>query len=165
VVTEQFADFYAATKNAAYATVLSAIGDPTATDDALAEAYTRALSRWGRLREHPEPLGWVVVTALNVHRSWWRRVRREIGGLHVDHPIEPVPLMAVNPALRAEILRLPHRQREVLGLRLVAGLSAERTAYVLGIAEATVHVHLHRALATLRARLDLPVTAPKGTSQ
>jgi DNA-directed RNA polymerase specialized sigma24 family protein len=33
---------------------------------------------------------------------------------------------------------------------VIADLSADRTAEILGISPATVHVHLHRALSNLR---------------
>ncbi|MFD0592735.1 RNA polymerase sigma factor [Catellatospora coxensis] len=55
--------------------------------------------------------------------------------------------------LRALVMALPTRQREVVALRLLADLSAEETGRTLRIGAATVHVHLHRALATLRTRL------------
>jgi RNA polymerase sigma-70 factor (ECF subfamily) len=56
--------------------------------------------------------------------------------------------------LKVLIARLPRRQREVVALRVLADLSAEETGALLGIAPATVHVHLHRALAALRLWLS-----------
>ena len=41
----------------------------------------------------------------------------------------------------------------MVALRILAGLTAEETAEALDIAPATVHVHLHRALAALRVHL------------
>ena len=60
--------------------VVAATGDRTGAEDAVAEAFTRAYARWARVAKHPTPTGWVIRTALNVYRSWWRRLRRERPG-------------------------------------------------------------------------------------
>ena len=52
---------------------------------------------------------------------------------------------------RALLSRLPCHQRELLTLRVVAGLSAEQTGNVLGMSAGAVRVAQHRALARLRA--------------
>jgi RNA polymerase sigma-70 factor (ECF subfamily) len=56
---------------------------------------------------------------------------------------------------------LPRRQREVVAMRVLADLSAEETGALLGIAPATVHVHLHRALGTLREQVAGAPTDPR----
>lgn len=58
-------------------------------------------------------------------------------------------------ALVDELLdHLPDVQREILRLRVVAGLSAEETAAALGMTTGAVRVAQHRALAKLRQRLN-----------
>jgi RNA polymerase sigma-70 factor, ECF subfamily len=52
---------------------------------------------------------------------------------------------------RALLSRLPNHQRELVLLRVVAGLSAEETGNVLGMSAGAVRVAQHRALARLRA--------------
>ena len=52
---------------------------------------------------------------------------------------------------RALLARLPAAQRRVLLLRVVGGLSAEETGYVLDMSPGAVRVAQHRALARLRA--------------
>jgi RNA polymerase sigma-70 factor (ECF subfamily) len=54
----------------------------------------------------------------------------------------------------ASLLRvLPVRQREILVLRVVVGLSAEETAEAVGSTPGAVRVTQHRALARLRRAL------------
>lgn len=48
---------------------------------------------------------------------------------------------------------LPPRQREILVLRLIVGLSAAETAVVVGLTPTAVRVTQHRALAKLRGAL------------
>lgn len=52
--------------------------------------------------------------------------------------------------LRALLDELPDKQREILVLRVVVGLSAEETARAVGATPGTVRVAQHRALARLR---------------
>ena len=52
---------------------------------------------------------------------------------------------------RALLSLLPDNQRELLTLRVVAGLSAQETGNVLGMSAGAVRVAQHRALARLRA--------------
>jgi RNA polymerase sigma-70 factor (ECF subfamily) len=68
----------------------------------------------------------------------------------------PGPEDAVVASLEAEraralLRRLPVHQRELLALRLMAGLSAEETGDALGMSPGAVRVAQHRALARLRA--------------
>lgn len=150
---DEFADFYAARKDAVLRAVVAVTGDRPGAEDAVAEAFTRAYARWARVAEHPSPTAWVSRTALNAYRSGWRRLRRE-------RPVDPVP-PGRQPAaergsegldldLRRLVMSLPRRQREVVALRILADLSAHQVGAVLGIETATVHVHLHRALESLR---------------
>ncbi|MEV8614893.1 sigma-70 family RNA polymerase sigma factor [Amycolatopsis sp. NPDC051373] len=49
---------------------------------------------------------------------------------------------------------LPDRQREILVLRVIIGLSAEETAEALGLTAGAVRVQQHRALTRLRKELN-----------
>jgi RNA polymerase sigma-70 factor (ECF subfamily) len=155
---DDFGAFYAVSKDAVFRAVLAVSGDRHAAEDAVAEAYARAWSRWRQLTDHPNPTAWVVLTALNVRRSWWRRLRRELLGTSPERPATTgvAGLTPLSTEVRDAVGALPRRQREVVALRILAELSAEETGEALGIAPATVHVHLHRALAALRAHLGAP---------
>ncbi len=151
-----FGEFYLSRKDSVLRAVLAATADRTGAEDAVAEAFARAYARWAKVREHPNPAGWVVLTALNVRRSWWRRLRRELlSGAPPEKPTAPAE-DELSDRVRAAVLALPRRQREVVALRVLCGFAVEEVGEVLGIAPATVHVHLHRALAALRGGLDLP---------
>ena len=148
-----FAEFYLATRDAAFRAVLAAGASRATAEDAVAEAYARACARWTMLEGHPDPFAWVMRTAFNWQRSWWRRTRLESLGAAIPDKIHLVPETA-DTRLRELVRRLPSRQRAVVALRVIADLSAERTAEILGISPATVHVHLHRALTALRKQTE-----------
>ncbi|HEY7224153.1 MAG TPA: sigma-70 family RNA polymerase sigma factor [Micromonosporaceae bacterium] len=152
-----FAEFYLASKDRVFRTVFAATGSRADAEDAVAEAYTRALARWRRLQQQANPAGWVVITAMNFHRSVWRRRRREDRRDPPERPEVGTSADRCLPSdLRRLVLALPRRQREVVALRLIADLSAEETGRLLGISTATVHVHLHRALIALRSQRTSP---------
>jgi RNA polymerase sigma-70 factor, ECF subfamily len=70
-----------------------------------------------------------------------------------ENPGPEEMVVAYIEAQRARDLlaRLPGHQRELLVLRVVAGLTAEETGNVLGMSAGAVRVAQHRALARLRA--------------
>jgi RNA polymerase sigma-70 factor (ECF subfamily) len=148
-----FAEFYASSKDDCLRVVLASTGDMQAAEDLVAEAFARAWAAWRSVSRHPAPRAWVVRTALNARVSWWRRHRREVAlgradGLAAapgDEDADPV-----DRQLMAALLRLPPRQRQVVGLRLFLDLDTARTAEVLGIAPGTVTAHMTRAIAALR---------------
>ena len=161
---DDFAGFFGARRDTVYRTVLFAVGDRAAAEDAVGEAFARAYQRWPAVRRHPNPTAWVIRVALNVSRSWWRRRRREFLTGDDTALAAPAlrsgrePIERLDERLEAELARLPRRQREVVALRILADLSAEDAARLLGMAPATVHVHLHRALGSLRRALAEPPT-------
>ncbi len=55
--------------------------------------------------------------------------------------------------LRALLDELPEKQREILVLRIVVGLSAEETAEIVGASPGAVRVAQHRALSRLRKHI------------
>jgi RNA polymerase sigma-70 factor (ECF subfamily) len=61
--------------------------------------------------------------------------------------------------LRALLDELPEKQREILVLRIVVGLSADETAEIVGASPGAVRVAQHRALTRLRK------TAPRSLVQ
>lgn len=151
---EDFVTFYERTKDQSLRAVVAAGADPYGAEDAVAEAFARAFAKWESIAKHPAPQGWVVATALNYRRSWWRRTRRE--SLRQDLPDTPgsCDASAFDQTLLRALRRLPTRQREVVVFRLLLDLDAAATAAALGIAPNTVGVHLHRALQTLRRELS-----------
>jgi RNA polymerase sigma-70 factor (ECF subfamily) len=60
----------------------------------------------------------------------------------------------LNALLRAAIEGLPDRQREIVTLRDVEGMSSQEACEVLGISEANQRVLLHRGRSKLRSALE-----------
>ena len=152
MTASDFEEFYAETRDAVYRAVVLATRRPDRAEEAVAEAFARALERWDVLSEHPNPVGWVVRTAMNQFVSGWRIWRRE-GPAPSDVVAVPDESRSLDPFLLRQLWRLPQRQREVVALRVLADLDGQQTAEALGMAEGTVGAHLSRALASLRLGL------------
>jgi RNA polymerase sigma-70 factor (sigma-E family) len=151
VSSEEFGEFYAASKDRCLRAAVASGLRPGPAEDAVAEAFARAWASWSKVRRLDQPAAWVVRTAVNADISWWRRRRREVVApalpesttTDVSHPTDLV----------AAIRGLPPRQREVVVLRYLLDLDTAATAGWLGIAPGTVTAHLHHALAALRVQL------------
>ncbi|GLZ43865.1 RNA polymerase sigma factor ShbA [Actinomycetospora sp. NBRC 106375] len=68
--------------------------------------------------------------------------------------------MSASEEMRALLEQLPPKQREILVLRVVVGLSAEETALAVGSTPGAVRVAQHRAVAKLRGVLGEPEVPP-----
>jgi RNA polymerase sigma factor (sigma-70 family) len=66
--------------------------------------------------------------------------------------------VVLRQALAAALRRLPRRQREVVVLRYLVGLSETQVAETLDISYGTVKTHLRRGIAGLRKNMDQDLT-------
>ena len=154
---EDFAAFYAATRDGCLRAICATVGDPGLAEELVAEAFSKAFAHWRKLRRHPAPQAWVIRVALNTHVTWWRKRRREVAwDMHDpahDRADSDGGSQVLDDGTLAALLALPRRQREVIALRVFLDLDNHYTAEALGIAPNTVSTHLARATATLRTTL------------
>ena len=146
--TEGFEGWYQESYRRVFASVLLVSGDHAAVADAVDEAFARALERWPRVRGMRSPTGWTFVVARNHLRRAARRAARE----RETERVEPAA-GEVDVALWTTVASLPKREREVIALRYVAGLTEAEIASTLGIAPGTVARCLHDARARLHSML------------
>ncbi|EGD40336.1 RNA polymerase sigma-E factor [Nocardioidaceae bacterium Broad-1] len=148
---DEFTEFYAGSKDRCLRAAIAYGMAPDRAEEAVAEAFARAWSRWPSVRSVDSPRAWIVRTAINADISWWRKRRRETA---VPETPEQLPRddSSFDDLLEA-VRRLPPRQRQVVALRYFLDLDAETTGHELGIARGTVSATLHQALKTLRQRL------------
>lgn len=127
---------------------------PDEAEDALHDAFLKGLER-NTSETISSVDGWVFVVA---SRSWRRRRIR-------DRLLLPWTLLAKEEApardeARTELFTalraLTLRQRQVLVLRFVIGMSQEETAELLGIARGTVAATTNHAITAMRLRLEVP---------
>jgi RNA polymerase sigma factor (sigma-70 family) len=126
------------------------LADPDRAEDIAAEALSRAYAHWSSIGHQPYREAWVVRVTMNLALNDVRRrpppLPREVVLSQED--------AAVNHLLLVDALAtVSARQREVLVLRHLAGLSEVEVAEHLGLGLGTVKTHLRRGREAMQARL------------
>jgi RNA polymerase sigma-70 factor (sigma-E family) len=124
------------------------LGDRAAAEDAAAEAMARAFADWKRVRELPYRDAWVLRVTSNIALDVLRKRRLPV--VAPSAVSEDEDTHALRVALWAALRALPRRQREIVVLRYVAGLTENEVAQLLGLSLGTVKTHVTRGRAALR---------------
>jgi DNA-directed RNA polymerase specialized sigma24 family protein len=126
--------------------------------DIAQESFARLFERWDRIESHDHARNFVYRVAVNLARSHLRRrLAAPFGLAGPDAPAaDPTGPSAAWLDAVAALEQLSSKQRACVVLVDYADLDAAAVSAILGMAEATVRVHLHRGRRALRARLDLP---------
>lgn len=138
-----FSEFYAATNRQATAQVFAMVGNWHEAQEAVQEAYARALGKWDKVSTYDEPLAWIRTVAYRISVSRWRKARRLVFGGPEDGEGVPAPLEN-HVALVAALQQLPAAQREALVLHYLGDLPIAQIAAQLGVPEGTVKARLSR---------------------
>lgn len=158
---DSFEALYRRTFPRVYAYVASLLRDRAAAEDATALAFERAYrKRRGYRSGRGTREAWLFGIARNAALDELRRRKR-----HVSLEADPADLAA--PALddhadlalrretvRAALARLEARERELVALKFMAGLSNAEIARVIGVSESNVGTRLHRTVNKLREACD-----------
>ncbi|UQU62427.1 sigma-70 family RNA polymerase sigma factor [Couchioplanes caeruleus] len=158
-----FDELYAAHYGVLTVQLYAYFGDRQEAQDIAQEAFCRALARWRTVSRYDDPVAWVRRVAWNLALSRWRRARTALAFLSRqrrgdDEVAGPSPERV---AVLAALAALPPPQRRAVVLRYLADLTVPEIAAREGVPEGTVKSWLHRARATLAARLD-PADADGG---
>jgi RNA polymerase sigma-70 factor, ECF subfamily len=114
-------------------------------EEAMAEAFARALARSGTIRD---PVAWIYRTAFRLANDELRAERRR-GPVPTDVEAPPPELSGLMDALR----KISPNQRAAIVMRHVLDLDVAEIAKRMGTATPTVRVHLHRGRKRLRELL------------
>jgi RNA polymerase sigma-70 factor (ECF subfamily) len=136
---------YKETGNRLWWALLGYTGDPEIASDAMAEAFARALSAADKIRD---PVAWIWRVAFRVATAHLRDGRRSSMDPKASYEMDQKALGVV-VALR----QLTRCQRAVIVLFYLDDRPTNQIAELLGMAPATVSVHLHRARHKLHAIL------------
>jgi RNA polymerase sigma-70 factor (ECF subfamily) len=150
-----------------FRTARAILRDDAEAEDAVQEAYMKAIRAIGTFRAEAKLSTWLTRIAANEALERLRR-RKRAEVLPLEPDVEPTPQAdAPQPdtpeqlAMRAEARRiverridgLPEAFRTVFVLRMVEEMTVEETAAALGVPEATVRTRLFRARSLLRESL------------
>ena len=156
-------EIYEASYRRLVAQAYAVTGDRVEAEDAVQEAFARAVAAGDRFRRVDNPEAWLRTVALNVLRRRWRRASlfrsltpllatpADVPGISEDH-------VAVVEGLRS----LPFQQRETLALFYLGDLSVQEIAATLGVADGTVKSRLTRGRTALAAVMETTLEAERG---
>lgn len=135
-------------------------GDLEVARDVTAEAFARALERWGRVGAMDNPAGWTYTVALNLARRRWRRRITE-----QSLTDDTVPAGMAFSEERVDVWRavasLPRQTRTAVVLRYLAGMTESEVASVMGVSVGTVSSSLSVARRRLAVLLADPEELPR----
>lgn len=145
-----------------FAVVASYLWEPADIEDAVQEAFLRALDRIHTFDPGRPFAPWLYQVARNVARNRRKAERRQAAPLSdIEGTVEatdPSPAVQAERAklrgvIHGAIERLPERQRTAFRLFDVEGYSAAEVGELMGLSAATVRSNVYHARHALRARL------------
>ena len=145
---EPFDRLYRAESDRLWRALVAFSGDREVASDAVAEAFAQCIRRGGEVRDPRAWLwraGFAIARGELKERSRWRTL--------AEVEDEPAPDEGLGRLLRA-LAHLSSKQRAAVLLRHYAGYRPHEVARMLGIAPATVRVHLARARRSLAKLLE-----------
>src|SRR4051812_42927297 len=156
---EGFAELYRSSAADVYAYVATLLGDRSAAEDVVAQAFERAYRKRRSFdARRGSPRAWVFGIARNAALDELRRRRRSAALVaepaDVVAPGDDDEDAARRATVRAALERLEPRDRELVALRYHGGLSNAEAARVLGTSESNAGTRLHRAMTKLREACD-----------
>jgi RNA polymerase sigma-70 factor (sigma-E family) len=130
-------------------------GDLTDAEDAVQEAFVKAVGQGRRFSDVGNPEAWLRTVAMNHQRNSWRHgkvVRKFMGTLPRR---ENAPeLSPDHVAVVQALAKLDPNQREAIVLHYLADLGVAQIAQELGVSEGTVKSRLSRGRERMTPLLD-----------
>jgi len=157
-LSELFSTYYPAI----FRYILRHVGHQRAAEDLAAEVFRRLLDRLGAGRGPTSSLkSWLYQVAYNLvvddsRRQSYRQHAELDENLAHDGPAveETTHQLLLAQAAQHALLTLSPKQRAVLVLRFLEGLTVAETADIMGLAITAVKALQHRGLAALRRELE-----------
>jgi RNA polymerase sigma factor (sigma-70 family) len=154
-VGRSFEDFFEARHVTLFRALWLITHERSEAEDVMQDAFLRLWERSDRVGRMDDPTGYLYRTAMNGLRSRRRRavtaLRKATGERPVADAFEEIE--GRDAVLRALAVLAP-RQRAVVVLKHVLGMSTAEAAEALGIRPSTVRVLAARAKTTLRRELE-----------
>jgi RNA polymerase sigma-70 factor (ECF subfamily) len=144
--------------------ILKLIGDFSLADDLVQETLLRAHKSEATFKGEASRTTWLCAIALNVMRDHFRATARR--PTQVSDPEALLALMneevleddllqeEMDSCIRQYVLRLPERQRDIVALHDIAGLTHREISSGLGISQSNSRILLHRGRAALKLLLE-----------
>lgn len=129
------------------------LGDQSAAEDVVQDAFLGLYRRWGKLSNQDRALTYARSSVLNGCRDVLRRRARRIPAALLEPNAAPAEASVLLAEEHREVLaalrRLPDRQREAVVLRYCLGMPEDEVSQAMNVSRGTVKSTSHRGLAAL----------------
>ena len=155
--SRDYEEFYAETYPMVLSAVIMSCGDRNDAEDAVQDAYAKALRRWDEVGGYDAPGAWVTKVAV---RQLWKNARpRRQEQLWLEVRLPPVATPEETAEARevlSALATLPLNVRAALVLCRVLGWPQQEIAEVFGVPRATIANRSLRGQALLTKLLGMP---------
>jgi RNA polymerase sigma-70 factor (ECF subfamily) len=152
---EFVADLFTASYRRLVGQLYAMCGDLAGAEDAVQEAFVRAIDHSRTFRRADNPEAWLCRVAINVQRNRWRRMKTFLGLRHrLGDPVTVPEADYRHVMLMEALATLPEPQRVAIVLHHLVDLTVAEIAGLLGVPTGTVKARLSRGRATLAEILD-----------
>jgi RNA polymerase sigma-70 factor (ECF subfamily) len=145
-----FEAFFEAHYARLFGTLCLVTSDRAEAEDIMQEAFLKLWERWDRVRVHPDPGGYLYLTAFNLFRSRLRRAARAARRAITGFAPDPLAEVDARESLAAGLRALTPRQRAAIVLLDLLDFSSEEAGRALGVRPVTVRVLASQGRAALR---------------
>jgi RNA polymerase sigma-70 factor (sigma-E family) len=136
------------------------VRDNATAEEVVQDSFVAMHTAWRRIRDNDKALSYLRQSVVNRSRSVLRH--RVVVDRNAPKPAPDMPsaeqgalTLLERTAVVAALRSLPPRQREALVLRYYGDLSEAQIASAMGISRGAVKSHTARAIASLRAVLEM----------
>lgn len=149
--------FYRNTKAIVYQYLYQHMQDSSETEDIAQEAYLLAFEQWDTLKEHPNPLGWLMLTIRNLRKGYYRHVYNRMDSLE-DSQYKDIPYIepAYNMLVMEDMLESIYKKKEKLIAKryFLDGDNIEELSADFGISEKNFRTRLYRMRKRLKSYIE-----------
>ncbi len=153
VTTGDFATIYRNDRERLVRALSLSLRDDALANEAVDEAFTRALHRWHAVGAFDQPQAWIYRTAYNWATSRFRRRSRDKRYAPLLARDDTTSDFAADPHLADALAKLATDHRQVLVLRYYLDWTVEACAEALNVRPGTIKSRTNRALKELKAIL------------
>ncbi len=150
-----FERFYLNTKNILYNYLYHHASDSFELEDIAQETYLVALEQWDMLKNHPNPAGWLIVTAKNLNYSYERHIYYRMEGLTCPNDI-PYIEPAYSTVVMEDFLETVYKKKEqVLAKKFfIEGESIAELSDDFGISQGALRTRIYRMRIRLKSYVE-----------
>ena len=150
-----FERFYLNTKHILYNYLYNHTKDSFEIEDIAQETYLEALKQWEMLQNHPNPAGWLIVTAKHLNYNYERRVYSRLERISCPNDI-PYIEPAYNVLVMEDLFENVYNVKEQAFARkyFLEGESIAELSGDFGVSRGAVRTRLYRMKIRLKSYVE-----------